>query len=173
MTGILFIGSVVEEQLAPTALVAADPQFGVVGSIVKLDGTASTNPTEDALTYTWEFTKVPIGSAVVQEGFKALDSSTQVVSFSPDIVGEYLVSLTVSNGVYVSAPSQVQISIRALLVPHGRGIVPDGKFIWAYLRDVWTQVEDKEWFETLWSALIQITGADLLNAIRALGIFRT
>lgn len=162
MTYILFTGSVVPEQQQPTALAYADPQFGVVGSIVKLDGSASTNPMETDLTYTWEFVQVPIGSVVKSEGFKVLEPSGEVVSFSPDVVGEYLVNLTVSNGVY-SHTAQIQTSIRAMLVPHGRGIVPDGKFIWSYIRDVWTQVEDREWFETLWSALIQIVGAETLK----------
>lgn len=156
-------GPVLDKQPLPTALIAADPPFCVVGSVVKLDGTASVSASDSELTYEWKFVKVPIGSSVAIEGFKDLDESGGVVSFSPDIVGEYLISLTVSNGVYTSETVETQVSTRSILVPHGRNIVPDGKFIWSYIRDVWAQVEDREWFETLWSALIQIVGAELLS----------
>lgn len=117
----------------------------------------------DTLTYEWAFESTPIGSRVVQEGFRTLDPSGMEVSFSPDVVGDYVVSLTVSNGSFKSTSYSVRASIRAILVPHARGIVPDGKWVWSYIRDVWTQVENREWFETFWSALIQITGSELLK----------
>lgn len=117
----------------------------------------------DNLKYAWEFSKTPSGSRVIQEGFRTLNDDGSLVSFSPDIVGEYLVSLTVSNGVFGSSAYEVRVSIRAILVPHARGIIPDGKWIWSYIRDVWTQVENREWFETFWSALIQIAGSELLK----------
>lgn len=117
----------------------------------------------DKLYYAWRFTSVPVGSVVGQESFRLFDTDLSLVSFSPDIIGEYNLELIVSNGYYLSEPSQVHVSVRSIMVPHGRGIIPDGKFIWSYIRDVWTQVDGKEWFETLWSALIQITGSELLK----------
>jgi hypothetical protein len=157
----------------PVAVIAADPAFGVVGSVVKLDGRGSSDPDSALLSYTWSFESVPIGSKVSLEGFKTVEAETDpaapvvgspmVVSFSPDIVGEYVVGLIASDGVNFSPKVTQVISIRAIMIPHGRGLVPDGKFIWSYIRDIWQQVEDKEWFETLWSALLQIAGADLLN----------
>lgn len=159
----LTIGSSPAELKTPTAVVSADPAFGVLGSVVKLDGRGSTDPDGLDLTYTWEFLSVPIGSRVASEGFRTLDEDGSVVSFSPDIVGEYVVGLTVSNGLFESSRTSSSVSIRAILVPHGRGLVPDGKFIWSYVRDVWTQVEGREFFETLWSALIQISGSELLK----------
>lgn len=117
----------------------------------------------DALSFAWKFSSTPTGSRVVQEGFRVLDPDGSQVSFSPDVVGEYIISLTVSNGVFESSPYEVRASIRAILVPHARGIVPDGKWVWSYIRDVWNQVENKEWFETFWSALLQISGAELLK----------
>ena len=160
-------GTVVEEKNIPTALVVASPQFGVLGSVVKLDGRSSSDPDDLPLTFTWSFVSVPIGSKVEGEGFRTLDPDMDVVSFSPDLVGEYVVGLTVSNGLFSSQQVLTSISIRALLVPHGRGIIPDGKFIWSYIRDIWTQVEGREWFETLWSALIQLTGNELLKLYQA------
>src|SRR6266700_1616762 len=130
------VGSVVQERKIPTASTVGDPAFGVVGSVVKLDGRGSTDPTSNPLTYAWTFLSVPMGSKVGSEGFRNLDEVGGLVSFSPDIVGEYIIGLTVNNGVFDSAQVSTEISIRAIMVPHGRGIVPDGKFIWSYLRDV-------------------------------------
>jgi len=155
--------SVVPEILLPKAVAVCDPEVGIIGSVIKVDGRKSTDPDDSVLTYTWSFDSVPIGSKVVGEGFKVIDPDGSVVSFSPDIVGEYVIGLTVSNGVFVSEKSQTVSSVRAILVPHARGIIPDGKWIWSYIRDVWQGVDNKELFETLWSALIQIAGAELLK----------
>lgn len=160
--------SVVSAANLPLAAFAANPTFGVVGSVVKLDGRLSSDLDQQPLTYSWRFVSVPIGSQVVSEGFRTLDTDTDTlsasqVSFSPDVVGEYVIGLTVTNSVFTSVEVTNVVSIRAILIPHGRGIIPDGKFIWTYIRDVWSQVEGKEFFETLWSALIQITGTELLK----------
>lgn len=168
----LTTASVVPLAKLPVAAFAASPAFGVVGSVVKLDGRVSSDPLQQPLTYTWRFVSVPIGSQVADEGFRTLDVDTDSqspsqVSFSPDTVGEYVIGLTVSNSVFSSSETTSNISIRAILIPHGRGLIPDGKFIWSYIRDVWTQVEGKEFFETLWSALIQITGTELLKLYQA------
>jgi len=233
-------GSSVYERKVPIARPMADPAYGVMGSVVKLNGQASTDPAElpgksgndgvtvaagssvsaasgnfgvidigriirltgsdagrykiasvtsssvvevtaldggavsfvggaqawsidDTLFYFWRFITVPIGSKVMLEGFRNLDTDSSLVSFSPDVVGEYIVGLTVSNGVFSSLEATTRVSIRAILVPHGRGLIPDGKFIWNYIRDVWQEVEHKEIFETFWSALVQICGAELLK----------
>lgn len=147
----------------PIATVSVNPEFGVLGSVVRLDGRGSSDPSNLPLTYTWIFDQVPIGSMVLTEGFRSLEDDNGLVTFSPDKVGLYVVRLTVSNGLKSSTVT-VKTSTRAILVPDGLGIVPDGKFIWSYIRDVWQQVENKEIFETFWSALIQLCGSELLKA---------
>ena len=122
---------------------------------------------DDTLSYSWRFVSVPIGSRVVTEDFRKVYPDFSLTSFSPDIIGEYVVGLVVSNGVLDSVEATTQISIRAILVPHGRGLIPDGKFVWSYIRDVWQEVANKEVFETFWSALIQICGAELLKLYQA------
>ncbi len=159
----LITTTVLSEKKIPTAVVKGTPDFGIIGSVVRLDGRLSTDPDEQPLTYAWSFESVPIGSGVVGEGFRELDPDGSVVSFSPDIVGEYVVNLVVSNGMFESPKGQQVISIRAILVPHAQGIVPDGKWLWSYIRDVWQGVDNKEMFESLWSALIQIAGSELLK----------
>lgn len=148
---------------APTALLTTDKEFAVLGAIVVLDGRSSIDPGGSALTYSFSFVAVPIGSRVALEGFRSLSGDGGSVSFAPDIVGPYVIGLVVSNDNFSSSMATVTVDVRALMVPHARGIVPDGKFIWSYLRDVWTQVEGREFFETLWSALIQISGGELLK----------
>lgn len=154
----------IEEAKVPTAVPLAEPAYGVIGSIVILDGRSSNDPMDQPLSFKWRFISVPVGSSVEQESFKLRESDSSIVSFSPDIVGEYVVGLVASNGAYDSEEVQTRVSVRASIVPYARGMVPDGKFIWSYIRDVWTQVQDKEWFATFWSALIQIVGSDLLRA---------
>jgi hypothetical protein len=161
-------GTVIELAKHPTADFTVDSQFPIVGSVIRLDGYNSSDPLGKPLYYTWTFLSVPIGSQVGVEGFKTLELETDsqspvVVSFSPDLVGEYVLSLKVSNGVYESETITNTISVRAIMVPHGRGLVPDGKFLWTYIRDAYAEVSSKEWFETLWSALIQICGSELLK----------
>lgn len=160
---VVWMGDVVPYQVPPTAAFSPDPQFGILGSVVRLDGRASRDENNAPLTFKWSFVSVPVGSRVETEGFRLLEEDGEVVSFSPDVVGEYVVRLIVSNGVFDSVPAVSSVSIRAILVPHGRGLVPDGKFIWSYIRDVWSQVEGREWFETLWSTLIQLVGNDMLQ----------
>ena len=153
-------GSFVVSDISSSTSVLVTNSSG--GSVSFVGGTGSWI-LEDKLSYQWRFSKIPIGSAVLQEGFRSLEEDGSLVSFSPDIVGEYEVELKVSNAVFTSDPVTSTISIRAILVPHARGIVPDGKFIWQYLRDVWQKVEGKELFETFWSALIQLVGAEMLK----------
>jgi hypothetical protein len=162
MSSIRFVvGQGTPEVEPPVAVPLITPDHGVVGSIIQLDGSHSRG---DHLEYRWSFVATPIGSGVASEGFRKLEEDGSRVSFSPDLVGEYIVGLVVYDGVSESLKVTAQTSIRAILVPHARGLVPDGKWIWSYIRDVWTQVENKESFEALWTALIQIVGADLLKA---------
>ena len=76
----------------PTAVAGAD-QAAEVGRLVTLDGSASTDPDGDALTYSWVFTSTPAGSAA------ALAGANAVATFTPDVPGAYTARLTVSDGV--------------------------------------------------------------------------
>ena len=156
-------GQIVAKRRPPVAAMVPSQEFAVLGSVISLDARQSYDPDGNPLSYKFSFISTPIGSRAALEDFRQLDGTGEVVSFSPDIVGQYVVGLRVSNGVFDSEMVTKTIDVRAILVPHARGLVPDGKFIWSYLRDVWTQVDGKEFFETLWSALIQICGSELLK----------
>lgn len=147
----------------PVAIILPAEQQAVVGSIVKLDGTASFGPPGKTLSYAWSFTQVPIGSQAMKTGFAALEDDLSIVSFAPDVTGPYFIQLIVSDGSDDSDPALAQVDVRVLLVPHNEGYIPDASFIWNYLSDFWTRVEGRRRLETFWSSAIQLVATELLK----------
>jgi len=68
-------GTVVPQTKVPTAVVVQNPQFGVLGTVVKLDGRQSFDPNGLPITFDFEFASVPSGSKVQQEGFRQLEEA--------------------------------------------------------------------------------------------------
>jgi len=78
----------------------ADPglvQVVAAPAVVNLDGSASSDPDGDALTWAWSFVDVPVGSAA---SFDDVTSTTP--SFYADLPGFYVIRLTVSDGALTS-----------------------------------------------------------------------
>jgi hypothetical protein len=76
-----------------------------VGAVVTLNGSASSDPDGDALTYQWSLTSRPPGSTA------SLSSATGVVTtFVPDIDGEYVVTLVVNDGTVNSTAATVTVT---------------------------------------------------------------
>lgn len=90
---------------APVAKAGAALRF-VVGSVVTLDGTASTDANGDALNYSWSLTSKPTDS-------NALLSSLTLVkpTFVGDMIGTYVVTLVVNDGKLSSAPATNTITV--------------------------------------------------------------
>lgn len=145
----------------PVARVATDNITAVIGSIIQLDGRRSSDPEGKSLTYSWAFLQVPLGSLLTSSSFKSIKAEGSAVSFVPDKTGLYLVSLTVSDGLVNSDPVSVSINIQVSRVPCGDNIVPDASFLWTYLSDFWNLVEDKDYLSSVWSASVQMLGAEL------------
>jgi trimeric autotransporter adhesin len=90
--------------VAPVANLGASRSV-TPGTLVTLDGSASTDGNNDPLTYAWSLTSRPAGSAAV------LTSTTAArVSFTADVAGPYGVSLVVNDGTVSSAPSSITIT---------------------------------------------------------------
>ena len=91
------------ENRAPSADAGSD-QSVFLGAVATLSGAASNDPDGDALTYEWSFTAVPAGSAATLGG-----ASSVAPSFTPDVVGDYTLSVTVSDGAGAAASDSVVV----------------------------------------------------------------
>jgi len=90
--------------VAPVAN-AGPPQNVVVGTLVALDGSHSTDANADTMTYRWVLTTRPTGSTA------ALSSATAILpSFRADVAGAYLATLVVNDGTVESLPVTVTVT---------------------------------------------------------------
>lgn len=78
------------------------------GATVQLDGTDSSDPDGDDLTFTWSL-DVPSGSSA-----SLSDASDPAPSFTADVVGDYTATLSVSDG---QAGASDDVAITATLCP--------------------------------------------------------
>ena len=84
-------------------------QSVLTGTLVTLDGSASTDANGDALIYSWSFNSKPVGSGA------ALLSATSVKpTFTTDVAGGYVAVLTVNDGKLSSSPATVTVTATSL-----------------------------------------------------------
>jgi hypothetical protein len=84
---------------------AGTAQNTVIGTVVTLDGSASSDANDDLLTYTWSFTSRPTGS-----GATLTSATAAKPSFTADMAGVYVLSLVVNDGNENSLPISVTIN---------------------------------------------------------------
>jgi Big-like domain-containing protein/K319-like protein/PKD domain-containing protein len=89
----------------PPVANAGPDQTAYIGQTIVLDGTRSTDVDGDPLTYSWSLASRPAGSAA---GITA--SSQSIAGLIPDIPGEYVVHLVVSDGIVASTPDVAIVS---------------------------------------------------------------
>lgn len=94
--------------LVPNAVAGPD-QGATVGSYVVLDGSGSTDPDGDPLSYRWTQT---VGPAIVLS-----DAADVLPMFLPELSGTYGFSLTVDDGHLGSVPDTVTITVAAQTIP--------------------------------------------------------
>ncbi len=93
------------ENLAPTALATVDSNLIVIGHAVHFDGSGSTDPEGDLLVYAWTISMAPAISQAVLIG-----AGTATPSLTPDVEGDYEVTLTVSDFLGAGQPAVVGIT---------------------------------------------------------------
>jgi len=145
----------------PFAVLTYNQIEAIFGSMIQLDGRKSYDPDSLPLTFSWAFTRKPIGSNVVT--FTPIRPHASAVSFIPDKIGVYEVQLTVNNGYLNSDPATANVLICVSQTPCGTGVIPDAGFLWNALSNFWSLVEDRQYIESIWSATIQLLGADYLK----------
>lgn len=72
---------------------------------IALDGSKSSDPDGDKLTYKWEFKSKPTGSAAT-----ILNADKAVAEFTADLLGPYVLTLTVSDGNWPSVSAEATIT---------------------------------------------------------------
>ncbi|MDA3946803.1 MAG: M6 family metalloprotease domain-containing protein [Helicobacteraceae bacterium] len=103
----LFLGCdsrTIASNVAPIAN-AGLSQYLEAGSIVYLDGSASSDANGDTLTYSWTLTTKPSGSTALLQ-----NANTAYPYFTTDFEGDYIISLVVNDGEFNSKPDYVTIS---------------------------------------------------------------
>ena len=89
--------------MVPLAVIVADQQV-TIGTPAQLDGSASTAPFGEPLTYHWTLLEAPSGSAA-----QLSDPAIVNPYFIPDLAGAYVVQLVVNGGELTSEPALATI----------------------------------------------------------------
>ena len=87
-------------------------QSVTTGTLVTLNGNASSNANGDALTYAWALTSKPTGSVAALTG-----SASALSTFTADLAGTYVASLMVNDGKVNSAPTTITVTATAPSTP--------------------------------------------------------
>lgn len=99
--------SSVDTNFAPVAN-AGNAKTVSVGTLVELDGSASSDANSDTLTYSWTLTAKPNGSSAI------LSSATAAKpTFTADVAGTYTFSLTVNDGKVNSSAASVSVTAKS------------------------------------------------------------
>ena len=95
---------------APLANAGEDQVIADVGTTVQLDGSQSTDPDGDAITFAWAITTKPDGSLAALS-----DSTADKPTFVADVRGDYVIELVVNDGLVSSVPDSVSVSFNNLI----------------------------------------------------------
>ena len=93
--------------IAPVANAGPD-QLATTGQVVTLNGSGSYDPNGDSLAYGWRFISMPTGSTAMLVNFRTVSPT-----FTPDLVGFYVVVLAVGDQARISPLDFIVIEARS------------------------------------------------------------
>jgi len=79
--------------VAPVAVAGADVNYFLGTGAVTLDGSASSDADQDALTFQWNLIAAPNGSTAA-----IVSATSETAQFTPDTAGQYEIELAVNDG---------------------------------------------------------------------------
>ncbi|MCP5050946.1 MAG: hypothetical protein GY940_27520, partial [bacterium] len=91
------------DNIAPVADAGAN-QSTNAGDTVVFDGSGSSDPNGDSLTYSWQIASKPLGSNA-----QLVNPGSVNPSLQPDVAGDYVVSLVVNDGLLDSLPDTATV----------------------------------------------------------------
>jgi hypothetical protein len=102
----------IDTRNSPPVAAAGPDQTGRAGDAFVLDGSASGDVDNDALTYRWSLLSQPAGSQAA-----LANPAAAVGSLTPDLAGDYVAQLIVNDGQADSAPDTARITAQANRAP--------------------------------------------------------
>lgn len=146
----------------PVSIVLSPVEFVTSpGVAVRLNASSSYDTDGEILSFTWEFTQIPVGSRVEAADISSADIDFSSVIFTPDQVGTYVVQLTVENESGDTATALATIMCQYSLGFTKEPTTPDASYMFSILPDFWKNVANNEVFSILWSGYTQAVGTDI------------
>jgi len=105
----------------PVAMAGHD-RNAIVTGVVFMDGTDSYDPDGQLIDYLWTFISVPSGSTVTDSSLS--DQQSPNPAFIPDVAGEYVLEIEVTDGV-LSASADVTVNVSPANVAPNADAGPD------------------------------------------------
>ena len=90
---------------------------------VQLDGSDSSDPDQDLITYLWSFDEVPQDSSLTDQDLR--DPTSAMPTFTPDVDGLYRLRLVVMDAALESDPDFVEVNASTQNVPPNADAGPD------------------------------------------------
>jgi len=107
---------------APSAMAGSD-QRRVINNNINLDGSGSSDPNGDSLTYRWSVSTAPSGSTAT-----LVDPTLAKANFTPDVEGDYTLQLEVKDSLDSAIDSLVLTAIKVGEATLGMVIIAGGSF---------------------------------------------
>jgi hypothetical protein len=97
------------EDAAPPIAIAGADKSGEDCTNIKVNGSGSSDPDGEPLSYFWDVQSVPPASTTSAANFE--NREAMKTTFMPDVAGEYILSLAVFDGTSWSTPDHITLTI--------------------------------------------------------------